>query len=46
LYGDTISQRVGKGYPKFHYIAATAGKKWDYLEGGFNTGVTYSNIRY
>ena len=46
LYGDTVSQRVGKGYPELHYIAATAGKKWDYLEGGFNTGITYRNIGY
>src|SRR4030042_6897141 len=46
LYGGTVSQGVGERYPQFHYIAATAGKKRNYFQSVFNTGIAYGNVGY
>src|SRR4030043_338742 len=46
LYCDTVSHRVRERYSQLHYIAATAGKKRNYFQSVFNTGIAYSNVGY
>src|SRR4030065_703112 len=46
VYGDTVSHRVRERYSQLHYIAAAAGKKRNYFQSVFNTGITYGNRGY
>jgi hypothetical protein len=44
LDGGTISQGVGKGDAELDDVTSTAGKKRHYLQGCFNSRITYCDV--